>query len=220
MNTALPISTISFNTTGFLEEKLESLVKSGKLEFWAYVHHYPEHENDDGNGKEHNHLYVKPAIRMQTEGLRFTLQEHDPKCPTKPLGCLPFMTTKHFGDWYLYALHDAKYLKFKGQTREYHYKPDDVKTSDRDALNWYVRQIDLQEVAPLQSMVDAIGMGMKFNEYFMLGKIPIQQLKQAHEAWHIVMSELHGRKVSRETQNDNDANNVSDEKGNQQSNGD
>ena len=220
MNTALPISTISFNTTGFLEDKLESLVKTGKLEFWAYVHHYPEPHDDDGNGKEHNHLYVRPAIRMQTEGIRAFLREADPKCSSKPLGCLPFMTSKHFGDWYLYALHDAKYLHYKGLERKYHYKPDDIVTSDRDALNWFVRQIDLAEVTPIQSMVDAIGMGMKFDEYFMLGKIPIQQLKQAQMAWDIATTQLFKAKqnVSRETQNDNDMSEVSDKsnKGNQQ----
>lgn len=212
MNTSLPVSTISFNTTGFLDEKLSEMLKSGILEFWAYVPHEPEPENDDGNGKKHSHLIVFPSRRMQTEALRHMLQEFDPQNPQHPRGCLPFQTTpmKHFGEWYLYSLHDATYLKYKGLTRKYHYKPDDIVTSDRDALNWYVRQIDLSVVTPIESMKNAIGMGMRFDEYFMLGKIPIQQLRPYQQAWDIATRQLFGKNVSRETQNDNDNTDLSD----------
>lgn len=213
MNTALPVSTISFNTTGFLDERLAQMVANGTLEFWAYIPHEPEPKDDDGNGKKHNHLYTIPAKRVQTEFLRQSLQEIDGLDLNKrPLGCLPFLHTKHFGDWYLYALHDAKYLKYKGLERKFHYKPEDIVTSDRDALNWYVRQIDLAEVTPIQSMIDAIGMGLKFEEYFMMGKIPIQQLKPYRVAWDIATRQLFtgGEKVSRETQKDNGQSKVSD----------
>lgn len=210
MNTTLPVSTISFNTTGFLDEALEKLVKSGWLEWWAYIPHVPEPVDDDGNGKEHNHLLVHPAHRVQTEALRHALQEFDPARPKEPRGCLPFWHTKHFGDWYLYVLHDVDYLRFKGLTRKYHYRPDDMVTSDRDALNWYVRQIDLKEISPIQSMIDAIGMGMRFEEYFYMGKIPVQQIRQYREAWAIVTSQMFKGNVSRETQNDNDTSKVSD----------
>lgn len=220
MNTGLPVSTISFNTTGFLEERLVDMTNRGLLEWWAFIPHEPEPnpDNDDGNGKKHSHVRVHPAKRVQTEAIRQYLREYDPKRPKDPLGCLPFWSSKHFGEWYLYVLHDVQYLKWKGLTREYHYRPEDIVTSDRDALNWFVRQNDLKEISPIQSMIDAIGMGMRFEEYFYMGKIPVQQIRQYREAWAIVTSQMYKGNVSRETQNDNDVSNASDKfnKGNQQ----
>lgn len=188
MNTSKPISTVSFNTEGFLKETLDKLVVSDKLEFWAYVKHLPEPKEDDGNGKEHFHVYVVPAKRIQTTGLQSYFNEFEAgkKIPRKTM---PFLTSK-FPDWYLYSLHDKDYLRFKGLTKKFHYKPSDVKTSDVDFLNYLVRQIQLTDVSVVASMAQYIGLGMTFNEYFMSGHVPVQQMKQFNTAWELVGQEL------------------------------
>lgn len=188
MNTSKPISSISFNSEGFLRERLDDLIKAGKIEFWAYVKHEPEPKDDDGNGKEHIHLYVMPAKRLQTTGIQTFFEEFEAgkKAPRKTM---PFLTSK-FPDWYLYALHDKDYLRFKGLSKKLHYKPSDVKTSDEDFLNYLVRQIQLTDVSVVGSMSQYIGMGMTFNEYFMSGHVPVQQMKQFHQAWELVTSQV------------------------------
>ena len=212
MNTAKPISTISYNSEGFLTETLDALLKNGTLEFWAYINHLPEPVDDDGNGKIHNHVHVIPAKRVQTEGIRTFFHEFDPKCPKIPLGTMPWWQSK-FSEWYPYVLHDPTYLQFKGLVKKYHYKPEMVQTSDRDYLNYLVRQIDLSVASPVQSMAQAVSMGFTFEEYFMHGKIPIQQMRQWKDAWDIITRQQFGNR-----QNVKSPSEVSDKsnKGNQQ----
>lgn len=110
MRTTKPIATISFNSPAFLKLKLEELTKAGKISFWAFIPHKPE--DDEAGTKEHNHLYAEPSKMMQTDDLKAELLEFDPEHPDKPKGCLPFRTSK-FADWYLYGLHDKRYLASK-----------------------------------------------------------------------------------------------------------
>lgn len=101
--TAKPISTISYNTEGYLKNVLASLIKSGKLELVYYI----KHKGEDGD-KDHFHVYMLPSRRIDTVELREAFTEPD-ATNELPLGVLPCKPSK-VSDWLLYAVHDKRYL--------------------------------------------------------------------------------------------------------------
>ena len=184
MKTSKPVSTISFNSVGFLTLKLNELTKAGKVSFWCFVQHMPE--DDEGGKKEHCHVYIEPSKMIQTDDLKKELLEFDPTNPSKPLGCLSFTSSK-CGPWYLYGLHDNRYLASKGQSRRYHYRFDDFLSSDEDDLLCKSRQIDLLELSPYADMQEAQREGLTFQEYFARGTIPLPQLLLFQRAWDLLL---------------------------------
>ncbi len=175
MKTSLPLSTISYNTDAFLRARLDELIKAGKLVFWAYIKHDPEPslDNDDGNGKEHRHVYFELADSLDPQSLREYFVEFDPTHPTMPLGCQPIRKSK-FEPWFLYVLHNREFLAKKGLTRALFYTPDQVVTSDADYLHSLVVNTDfcktdkVQRIfeqglnhAPLASLVQAGVIGLR-----------------------------------------------------------
>lgn len=130
MKTRKPISTISFNSVAFLDGTLKRLLENDIIQFYAYIYHYGE---DDENGKkDHIHLYIEPYNTVDTGKLeKFFIEPVFDK--EKPLKCLNFRNSK-IEDWYLYGLHDINYLMRKGESKVYHYKPSDMVTSDEDEL--------------------------------------------------------------------------------------
>ena len=184
MRTSKPIATISFNTLSFLEQKLTELTKAGKLSFWAFISHLPE--DDEAGNKSHCHLYIEPSKMIQTDDLRAEFKEFDPTNP-KPLGCISFRSSK-FDDWYMYGLHDEKYLASKGESRRYHYRHDDFRTSDEDDLLFKSRCIDLTALTPYADMQEAQSRGLSWAEYFMRGRIPIQQIAHFQKAWDMLIT--------------------------------
>lgn len=185
MKTSKPISTISFNTVRYLELKLNELLKAKKISFWAFIEHLPE--DDEGGNKSHCHVYAEPSKMVQTDDLKAELMEYDPTKPTKPLGCLPWRST-NFDNWYLYALHDSRYLASKQQSRRYHYKHSQILTSDDENLTFLTRIIDLSALSPIESMKQAQALGMSFDEYFSNGRVPIPQISQFQSAWQLLLS--------------------------------
>lgn len=183
MNTAKPIATISYNSPGRLETVLKALTKQHIISFWAYLYHYGE--DDEAGKKPHIHLYVEPAKRIQTEELRDLLKELDPLHPDKPLSCLSFVSSK-FADWYMYVLHDVKYLASKGKSRLYHYKHDMIISSDKEDLLCKSRLIDLVALSPYADMELAQQNGLSFAQYFSRGTIPLPQLALYQRAWDIL----------------------------------
>lgn len=185
MRTTKPIATISFNTPEYLAQKMTELLKSGRVSFWAFIRH--KAEDDEGGKKDHCHLYVEPSKMLQTDDLKDALKEFDPTNPTKPLGCISFKSSK-FDPWYLYALHDKRYLASKGQSRRYHYKHDDIVTSDPDDLLYKARSIDMVSLSPYADMEDALQHGLTFSEYFARGTIPLPQLTLFERAWNLLIA--------------------------------
>lgn len=179
MKTTKPISTISYNSADYLALKLEALRKARKIEFWAFIEHQPEEDED----KAHKHVLVHPAKLIQSEDIRDELMEFDPTHPKKPLGCQPFRHTATFGDWYLYGKHDPAYLASKLESRKYHYKHDDFRTSDDDFLNELVKDIDRTTSTPYGRMREAIKQGLSFDEYVALGGVPLPQIIPYEKAW-------------------------------------
>lgn len=184
MKTTKPISTISYNTPQYLEYILNDLVKAKIITCWHYVEHLPE--DDEGGKKKHIHLYVVPAKLIQTEDITEKLTEIDFENPTKPKKCIPWRNSKRFGDWYLYAIHDRAYLASKGESRRYHYSVDDVRTSDFDELTFAIKEIDLTDTSPYQSIIKAQREGVTFEEFVRRGLVPLPQLRNFEMAWGIM----------------------------------
>lgn len=180
MRTSKPTSTISFNSPAFLELKLKELQRGGILSFWAFVPHKPE--DDEGGKKPHCHVFVEPAKMLQTDDLRKALEEYDPAHPDKPFGTIAWKSSK-FADWYLYGLHDKRYLAMKGQTRRFHYSHEDFVSSDPDDLTYRAKSIDLLALSPYYDMQDAIKQGLTWAQYFARGTVPLPLIKQFQTAW-------------------------------------
>lgn len=183
MRTTKPISTISFNSPDYLAVKLNELLKAKRISFWCFIVHAPE--DDEGGKKQHSHVYVEPAKMLQTDDLREALKEFDPAHPNKPKGCLKW-TSSRFDTWYLYALHDKRYLASKGQSRKFHYVHDDIRASDADDLLMMARSIDLVGLSPYADMLDAQKHGLTFAEYFSRGTVPLPQVALFERAWNLL----------------------------------
>lgn len=189
MVTTKPFSTISYNSIEFLRSVLSTLASAHKIEFWAFIHHMPE--DDEGGKKEHIHVYIEPSKRIDTSLLRDEFDELDPNNLEKPLGVLPFRSSK-FQDWYMYALHDREYLAQKGESRRYHYKPEDVVASDVDALNYLIKTIDLSELSPVRRLKQFYNAGMTFNEAVARGLVPLPQFSNYQKVWAIIAGQVDG----------------------------
>lgn len=194
MRTTKPISTIAFNTPSFLEVKLNELLKSGRISFWAFIQHKPE--DDEGGRKYHCHVFVEPSKMLQTDDLRAELREFDPEHPDKPLGTITWNSSK-FDPWYLYALHDKRYLASKGQSRRFHYRHEDINTSDPDDLLYRARCIDMVSLSPYADMEDAQKAGVTWAEYFSRGTVPLPQVALFERAWGL-LSQVRTDRADRE----------------------
>ena len=184
MRTSKPISTISFNSTQFLVVKLEELRLAGRISFWAFIAHLPE--DDEGGKKEHHHLYVEPSKMLQTDDLRRELQEPDP-ASDRPRGTLTWQNSR-FDAWYLYALHDRRYLAQKNQSRKHHYAHEEFISSDPDDLLAKSRSIDLISLSPYGDMLDAIENGLTWQEYFARGIVPLPQIRSFEHAGALLVA--------------------------------
>ena len=93
MATKKPISTISFNTSCFLDSALKSLVSSGQIMTYIYIRHLAESDTK----KEHFHVYLQPSRPVDPQKIRTSFIE--PSFDGKgDLGCLPFVPSK-LHDW-------------------------------------------------------------------------------------------------------------------------
>lgn len=168
MNTRKDLTNISYNSPSFLKATLERLKDEGKLEFWYFICHHPEMESDrEANKKKHIHLFIRPAATIQTVNLSKEFYEFDPKNPKKPLKCTDdwhICQKGHFGDAYLYDLHDKQYLQHKGLKREFHYKISDIVCSDIDSLERMISFIDLGELYKMENIFAAAEMGLSYKQ--------------------------------------------------------
>lgn len=126
MATQKPISTISYNTEGFLKEKLEALYEAHVIQAYMYI----KHKGEDGD-KDHIHLRVEPNKRIDPMNLMDDLKEYEAG-NKKPLGVRPFRPSSE-EDWILYAVHDLDYLALKyGHDKDgkLEYKWEDIVASD------------------------------------------------------------------------------------------
>ncbi len=176
MITRTPISTISYNTDYYLYQKLNEKIKSGDIEFFAFIHHLPELDET----KAHKHLYIIPSSNIDTFSLQHYLEEIDLSFPDKPLGCLLFRHSK-FSDWFLYAIHDKDYLASKNESRLHHYTSDDIVCSSYDYLNELIHISDFAKYKTFARLRESVESGVSFRDLVYNGFIPIQQ--KPFEIW-------------------------------------
>ena len=183
VKTTKPISTISYNSTPFLLNKLEELIRSKHITFYAFIKHLSE--DDEAGKKDHIHLYIEPSKMIQTDDLRAHFKQFV-SADEKPLGVLPFQSSK-FDDWCMYALHDERYLTAKKQSRRHHYQLAHIQCSDEDYFTFKYRQIDMTALTPYEAMLEAQNLGLSWEEYFAQGIIPLPQLALYKVAWDTLL---------------------------------
>lgn len=184
MRTSKPFSSISYNTTPYLQSKLTQLTDSGKLRFSAYIEHFPE----DDEKKKHTHIYFVPDGVIDTTALLKELEEVDLSDPGKVLKCMPCQSSK-FGDWYLYGIHDTAYLATKGQTRKHHYKQEDIFSTNPDYLNELIHTIDYSKTEKIQRFYDQVKAGKRLSDLVQQGLVPIQQLLQYQRLYDMIIGD-------------------------------
>lgn len=182
MKTSKAFSTLSYNSESFLLVTLQRLVDTRKIDFFAFVEHFPE----DDETKKHKHLYIVPNGKIDTDQIRNELLEVDISNPlAKPLGCMPCKSSK-FADWYLYGLHDTNYLASKGQSRKFHYTKDDFLVSDCDYFNEEIHTIDHTKYNRFNELIKAIENEKSFAEVLASGIVPLQQTYAWEKAFDIL----------------------------------
>ena len=193
MKTSRPFSTISYNTVDFLNAKLSDLVNKRMISFYAFVEHYAEEDEK----KAHKHLYIMPNGQLQTDQITDLLQEMDPQNPLKPLGVMPFQSSK-WSDWYLYCIHDTAYLASKGQSRKHHYNETDFYSSDSDFLHELIHTIDRAKYFKTQEFVNKIQQGVSLYDLVTTGNIPAPQFNQWQNMYSFIkhgITERNGRET-------------------------
>lgn len=195
MRTSRPFSTISYNSTVFLETKLRELLNRNVLDFWVFIEHFPE----DDETKKHKHLFCVPSRLLDTAQFVDELKEIDPVNPLgKPLGCINPRSSK-FPDWYLYCLHNKAYLLSKGQTRKHFYSDNDLVTSDVDYLRDLIHQIDFSKLNRSQVIVEAVENNISFETLVRQGRIPIPLINQYRLGYDIISGRFETYRNDRET---------------------
>lgn len=169
MATQLPISTISYNTEGFLREQLDAWIKAHYIQAYQYICH----KGEDGD-KDHIHLRIEPNKKLDMMDLTEKLKQWE-KGKDKPLGVRPWRPSKE-EDWYLYVVHDPEYMSIKysgmdkGEKIPYEWEKIQV-SEDYDLETAFIRAKATLNHSSAQ-MVDKLKDGAKPSELISLGYNP------------------------------------------------
>lgn len=198
MNTIKTISNISYNSLDYLERVITSLCERGVID-WAY---WIPHKADVDELKDHAHIVLKPAKRIDTQALKHEFDELDPN-NVKPLSVTSkWNPCNSMEDWLLYAVHDKRYLASKGQVRNIEYAFEDIRATDLDALRADWNSIDRRKFDRLQMVEEAVRNDVPFYVLLQQGVVPIQQIMQYQQLYYqlgeAMMRADGGRKRSHE----------------------
>lgn len=173
---------ISYNSQDFLIDKLNELVKEGFVQFWAFIHHQAEQDEK----KAHKHLYIIPQKMLDTQRIEKALQEIDINDLTaKPLGAI-FPQSSKFDDWYLYGLHDKKYLALKGQKREFSYNDKAFVVSCQDTFQELKNLIDYSAINRMNVIFEKAENGESLASIIKTSNIPLQLIGQVKQLYYII----------------------------------
>lgn len=179
--TALPQSTVSYNSEEFLLRTLTELFDAGKIDDFRAIRHYGE----DGD-KDHWHLFMVPSRRLDTTKLRQEFQEVDLTSPGKPLGVLPFRRSSP-DDWLMYALHDPGYLRSHSRSDEashkIQYSLDDIRTPFPEQLQRDFRRAVALRRSENQVIIDALNLGLTLQEIMYTYDINPIKVQAVFRAW-------------------------------------
>jgi hypothetical protein len=195
VRTSKPFSMISYNTRPFLIEKLNELKNGGLIQFWAFIEHLAEEDEK----KAHKHLYIIPEKLIDTQRVEKALSELDPNnLLGEPLKAI-FPCSSKFDDWYLYSLHDKKYLAFKGQKRQYHYNDDAFFVSCEDTFHELKSLIDYTAINRLNLIYEKAEKGESLAEIIKTCNIPLQLIGQVKQLYDIITSNISVYRNGRKT---------------------
>ena len=193
MQTIRVISNISYNTLEYFESKVDELI-SRRIIDWCY---WAFHLADEDELKDHIHFVLKPSKRLETADLRDFFKEIDPT-HEKPRTCTArWQPTNSMDDWLLYAKHDPAYLASKGQYRRHHYKWEDIKATDEDALHADIAAIDMRKYLILDWLEDAVRSSTPFFALVQQGLIPIAQRSQYEFQYNALAKAIENEKQSK-----------------------
>lgn len=175
MRTSKPISTISYNSHDFLRQKIEYWKSIGIIEYAMWIRHEPEEDEK----KAHYHVYLRPAMLIQTMHLEEDSCEIDPQNPEKPFKMVSFRISKE-DDWLLYSIHDPNYLAEKGLSREFFYGFEDIETTCADTLTDIISHMSDKRKGKLEyRIIECINRGMTWTQIVQSGIVPIRQMSGA-----------------------------------------
>ena len=180
MKTRRLISTVGYNTPGFLASTLSRLYDSGLVEWCHYIRHEPEEDE----AKAHWHIVLQPAKAIETRALQREFEELDLENPGKPLGVLPFRFSSNLDDWLLYAIHDAGFLAAKGQVRKFHYDRDAVQSTCPDLLAEQWHEVNLAKYGLGERLQEAVNLRLPWEAVVSSGLIPPAQWTFWREVFH------------------------------------
>lgn len=182
--TSKPISTIAYNTEEFLRTTLDRLVKNEVLEFYVYIKHKGEGLNEEGQPKkDHWHIYAEPSKMINIKNFMKEFTEEDPN-NDEPIKLNEIRKSK-FSDWYLYCLHDEKYLYKKNLKRVYYnYNPKEMQTNDVNMLNDKVEEIPTTDI--FEQMEEFQAQKRSFREFVRVKGVHPMQVRGYKEMWYLV----------------------------------
>lgn len=187
MRTSKTISNISYNTQDFFEEKLSDLRKAGIVEFYAWIWHHGEENEEKLEKKDHIHFLIRPAKLIQT----MDLENHFKEFLTgeeKPRGVTSiWQYVNSFADWYLYCIHDSAYLEHKGKERQYFYSRNDMVTNDDLGLDRLIDMIDFSKVYEFDTWFTAAKRGISFSQAIEKGYLSPSGVKAYQYAYQSVL---------------------------------
>ena len=175
MRTSKSISTISYNSEGFLQNKFDEWKRQGLIEFAMWIRHEPEEDEK----KAHYHVFLKPARLVQTVDLENDSHELDPNNIDKPFKMISFRVSKE-SDWLLYAIHEPSYLLEKGLQRQFVYSFEDVQSTCNDTLNDIISHCNDDRNGRIEyRLVQMIKQGLTWDEIVLSGFIPLRYITGA-----------------------------------------
>lgn len=169
MQTSKPIAGISYNSKDFLEGKLKEWRQNKIIEYAMTIRHKAEGDEV----KDHWHVFIIPAKRLQTLDLEIDSQEPDPEKPDKPLKILGLSVSKA-SDWVMYCLHDPLYLAEKGLERVYHYALEDFWSTDEDHFNMIISELSDCRNTIERRILNMITSGMDLASILHSGLVPMR----------------------------------------------
>lgn len=191
--TTKPISSISYNTTPFLIDTLNTLIICKVIQYYEFIEHLP----DIDDKKAHKHLYIIPNKSLDLGAFGDYFIEKDPT-NDKPLKCMPFRLTTKYGDWYWYGLHDKDYLRAKQLERHTFYIDTDIYTSDLDFHNLLVAENPLIHFANMSDtglreyVCNACYNGISLKSILTSGLVPLGKVHSVVVLYNAIMSTITG----------------------------
>lgn len=185
MRTRNAVSTISYNSNDFLERKLNHLVSTHQLQYWAYF----VHKAEDNEKRDHKHLFLLPDKLLDTSSLHDELIELHPDGTLDT--CKLFRPSK-WGDWYFYGLHDPCYLSChydNDKPKKFRYSASDLICSDEDIRHMLDETINYSELLSpsLKVVREHAEAGIPIQEFlrlFPVKKSEVRYIKEIYGLYH------------------------------------